>query len=358
MSKNLLVTCVGLNHVTSPIEERETLAFTGDELRELLPQIAADLGGAVLLSTCNRTELYATVPEGEGGDLIRLLNDAKGASVSDKHFYVLQHAAAAKHLLRVASGIDSMVLGESQILGQVREAMSIATDAATLNGTLSYLFHSAIHAGKRARSETDIGRHAVSVGSAAVALAKKSLGDLTGKTVLVISAGSMGKLAARALAQQTQSHILVANRTQERAAALAEQLGPGTEAVDFDHLREALAVSDIVISGTSAEGFVIGPDDVKPVMESRSGRGLLFIDIAVPRDVDPSVRDISGVHLCDIDDIEAVTNEGRSGRRAEVENVEAIVSEEVAAFEEWWRSLDVVPVISALRERAEAIRLR
>ncbi len=358
MSKNLLVTCVGLNHVTSPIEERETLAFTGDELREQLPQIAADLGGAVLLSTCNRTELYATVPEGEGGDLIRLLNDAKSAAVSDKHFYVLQHAAAANHLLRVASGVDSMVLGESQILGQVREAMSIATDAATLNGTLSYLFHAAIHAGKRARSETNIGRHAVSVGSAAVALARKSLGDLTGKTVLVISAGSMGKLSARALAQQTQSHILVANRTQERAAALADQLGPGTEAVDFDHLRDALLVSDIVISGTSAEGFVIGPDDVKPVMESRADRGLLFIDIAVPRDVDPSVRDISGVHLCDIDDIEAVTNEGRNGRRAEVENVEAIVSEEVAAFEEWWRSLDVVPVISALRERAEAIRLR
>jgi glutamyl-tRNA reductase len=235
--------------------------------------------------------------------------------------------------------------------------MSIATDAATLNGSLSYLFHSAIHAGKRARSETDIGRHAVSVGSAAVALARKSLGDLTGKTVLVISAGSMGKLSARALAQQTQSHILVANRTQERAAALADQLGPGTEAVDFDHLRDALVASDIVISGTSAEGFVIGPDDVKPVMESRADRSLLFIDIAVPRDVDPSVRDISGVHLCDIDDIEAVTSEGRSGRRAEVESVEAIISEEVAAFEEWWRSLDVVPVISALRERAEAIRL-
>jgi glutamyl-tRNA reductase len=251
-----------------------------------------------------------------------------------------------------------MVLGESQILGQVREAMSIATEAATLNGALSYLFHSAIHAGKRARSETNIGRHAVSVGSAAVSLARKSLGDLTGKTVLVISAGSMGKLSARALAQQTKSHILVANRTRERATELADQLGSGTEAVDFDHLHDALVASDIVISGTSAEGFVIGPEEVRLVMERRAGRGLLFIDIAVPRDVDPSVREVSGVHLCDIDDIEAVTNEGWSGRRAEIEKVEAIVSEEVAAFEEWWRSLDVVPVISALRERAEAIRQR
>ncbi len=356
MSKNLLVTCVGLNHVTSPIAERETLAFTGDELREQLPQIAEGLGGAVLLSTCNRTELYAAVPEGEGGSLIRLLNNAKNANVSEGHFYVLQHSAAMNHLLRVASGVDSMVLGESEILGQVRQAMSIATEAAALNGTLSYVFHAAIHAGKRARSETNIGRHAISVGSAAVSLARKSLGDLTGKTVLVISAGSMGKLSARALAQQTQSHILVANRTRERAADLAGQLGPGAEAVDFDHLRDALLAADIVISGTSAEGFVIGPDLVRPVMESRDSRGLLFIDIAVPRDVDPAVSNISGVHLCDIDDIEAVTSEGWSGRRAEVEKVEAIVFEEVATFEEWWRSLDVVPVIAALRERAETIR--
>lgn len=358
MTNSLLVTCAGLNHVTAPIEEREPLAFTRDELRDQLPRIAADAGGAVLLSTCNRTELYATVPEGEGSGLVRLLNDAKRASVSDEHFYVLQHDAAVNHLFRVASGVDSMVLGESQILGQVREAMSIATVAAALNGALSYVFHSAIHVGKRARSETNIGRHAVSVGSAAVSLARKSLGDLSGKTVLVISAGSMGKLSARALAQQTQSHILVANRTRVRAAELAGQLGPGAEAVDFDHLHDALVLSDIVISGTSAEGFVIGPDDVRPVMESRAGRGLLFIDIAVPRDVDPSVRIIPGVHLCDIDDIEAVTNEGWSGRRAEVEKVEAIVSEGVGAFEEWWRSLDVVPVIAALRDRAETIRQR
>ncbi|MEX0682589.1 MAG: glutamyl-tRNA reductase [Dehalococcoidia bacterium] len=357
MTKNLLVTCVGLNHVTSPIEERETLAFTRDELRELLPRIAPELDGAVILSTSNPTEIYTTAPAGEGPDLIRLLNDAKGAAVSNDHFYVLQHAAAVAQLFRVASGIDSMVLGESQILGQVREAMSIATDAETLNGTLSHVFHSAIHVGKRARSETNIGSHAVSVGSAAVSLAKNSLGDLTGKTVLVISAGSMGKLAARALAQQTRSHILVANRTRGRAAQLAQQLGPDTEAIDFDHLDEALATSDIVISGTSAEGFILRPDDVRPVMDARADRSLLFIDIAVPRDIDPAVRDIAGVHLCDIDDIEAVTNEGWSGRQAEVEKVEGIVGAEVAAFEDWWRSLDVVPVISALRQRAEAIRV-
>jgi glutamyl-tRNA reductase len=191
-----------------------------------------------------------------------------------------------------------------------------------------------------------------------VSLARKSLGDLAGKTVLVISAGSMGKLAARALAQQTRSHILVANRTQDRAAELAEQLGPETEAVDFGHLQEAIAAADIVISGTSSDGFIIGEDDVRSVMSKRRDRSLLFIDIAVPRDVNPAVRNVPGVHLCDIDDIEAVTDEGWSGRQAEVEKVEGIIAEEVTRFEEWWRSLDVVPVISALRERAETIRQR
>jgi glutamyl-tRNA reductase len=351
-----LLTCVGLNHNTSPVEEREQLAFTSAELSDALLSLAERLPGAALLSTCNRTELYTLAPAGEGERLIDLVNSLKGAAVERRHFYVLQHTAAAEHLYRVASGIDSMVLGESQILGQVRDAMSAATDANTLTGALAHVFHSALHAGKRSRQETNIGRHAVSVSSAAVALARRSLGDLENKTVLVISAGSMGKLAAKALAQQTGSRILVANRTRERAVDLAQQLGPNTVAYDLDHLREALVESDIVISGTSSEEFILGPSEVGPVMAERGGRGLLFIDIAVPRDIDPEVRSIEGVHVCDIDDIEAVTNEGWSGRQAEVTKVEAIVAEEMTAFEEWWRSLDVVPVITALTDRAETIR--
>lgn len=354
--KPLLFTCVGLNHNTSPVEERETLAFTQQELAEAMAALDGQLPGAALLSTCNRTELYTLAPEGEAPQLIEVVNGLKDAAVNAKHFYALQHASAVEHLYRVASGIDSMVLGESQILGQVRGAMAAATEAGTLNGVLSHVFHSAMHAGKRARHETNIGRHAVSVSSAAVALARRSLGDIENKTVLVISAGSMGKLAAKALAQQSGSRILVANRTEERAAALAEQLGARAEALDFDHLRGALADSDIVISGTSSEEFIIGPADVIPVMAERSGRGLLFIDIAVPRDIDPAVREIPGVHLCDIDDIEAVTDEGWSGRQAEVTRVEEIIAGAVAAFEEWWSSLDVVPVIAALRQRAETIR--
>jgi glutamyl-tRNA reductase len=340
------------------VEERETIAFTAAELNDALLSLEQRLPGAAILSTCNRTELYTMALEGAADTLIDVLNALKGAAVDRRHFYVLQKSEAVEHLYRVASGIDSMVLGESQILGQVRDAMSAATEARTLNGALSHIFHSAMSTGKRARHETNIGKHAVSVSSAAVALARRSLGELENKTVLVISAGSMGKLAARALAQQTGSRILVANRTLERAADLAQQLGPNTEAFDLDHLQDALAASDIVISGTSAEDFVLGPAEVTPVMANRSGRGLLFIDIAVPRDIDPAVREIPGVHLCDIDDIEAVTAEGLSGRRAEVDKVEAIIAEEVAAFEEWWRSLDVVPVIAALRDRAETIRLQ
>lgn len=349
-------TCVGLNHNTSPVEERERLAFTRAETIAALQQLDEGLTGAALLSTCNRTELYTTLERGRGEELIETLNGLKDANVDAPHFYVLQHMEAVEHLYRVAAGIDSMVLGESQILGQVRDAMAAATEAGSLNGTLSHLFHNAIHVGKRSRTETNIGRHAVSVSSAAVALARRSLGDLENRTVLVISAGSMGKLAAKALAHQTGSRILVANRTHARAVALAEQLGPGTVALALDELAGALIESDIVISGTSAEEFILGPAQIGPVMESRNGRELLFIDIAVPRDIDPAVRSIKGVHLCDIDDIEAVTSEGWSGRQAELDSVEAIVREEVAAFEEWWASLDVVPVISALRTRAETIR--
>lgn len=353
-----IVVCAGLNHNTSPVEEREKLAFTPDELQDALRTAAARLGGgAIMLSTCNRTELYTTFEEGEERDLVALMNELKGTDVAAEHFYVLRHKPAIEHLYRVAAGIDSMVIGEPQILGQVREAFSAATAAGTLNGVLSRLFHTAMSVGKRARSETGIGRHAVSVGTAAVMLARKALGDLEDKVVLVISAGSMGKLAAKALAQQTGSgRILVANRTRERAEDLAEMLGGNTEAYDLDHLQDALTVADIVISGTSARDYVVSPAHVQSVLPERAGRELMFIDIAVPRDVNPRVGGLPGVHLYDIDDIEAVTEEGWDGRQSEVARVEAIVAEQCEAFEEWWKALDVVPVISALLNRAESIR--
>lgn len=353
-----VLTCVGLNYLTVPVEVREKLAFSADELPGALAAARRQFRGAVLLSTCNRTEFYAFAPNdpAEAVRLAGMLNGFKGTALDASLFYSMRHDGAVRHLFRVACGIDSMVLGESQILGQVRDAMSAATKAETLDGVLSRVFHSAIGAGRRARIETAIGREAVSVSSAAVALARQFLGDLAGKTILVISAGTTGKLAAKSLAHYARSRILVANRSGERASELVDELGDSAEAVSMDDVARALSEADIVISGTSAEGFIVGPDVVSQVMESRRGRGLLFIDIAVPRDIDPAVREIPGVHLCDIDDVEAVAASGMEGRQAEVHRVEAIIEEEVQSFLQWWSTLDVLPVIAALRGRAEVIR--
>ena len=351
-----VVACVGVNHRTAPVEEREKVAFSAQELPDALTRLGDQFGGAVVLSTCNRTELYATVggDESEMERLLAALTACKGARLPPRLAYFLTHDEAVRHLFCVAAGIDSMVLGESQILGQVRDAMSAATQAGTLNGVLSRLFHSAIAVGKRARSQTNIGRYAVSVSSAAVSLARQTAGELVDKTVLVISAGSTGKLAARSLAESGAARILVTNRTAERATALARSIGGQT--VPFSRLPRALAESDIVISGTGAGGFILGPELIAPVAAGRNGNDLLLLDVAVPRDIDPAVREIPGVRLFDIDDIEAVSRASLRGRRREVMRVEAHVDDEVEDFLNWWRSLDVVPAITALRDRAEEVR--
>ena len=353
----LVVTCVGLNHRTAPVEEREKFAFSPEQLPEALDRLGRELGAAVLVSTCNRTELYTT-GGGQAHEVDRLLAAlaaCKGPTLQPRLTYFLHHDEAVRHLFRVSAGIDSMVLGESQILGQVREAMSAATQAGALSGVLSRLFHSAIAVGKRARAQTNIGRYAVSISSAAVTLARRTVGALEGKTVLVISAGSTGKLAADSLAESGAGRILVTNRTPERAAALAARIGG--QAVPFANLPDALKQSDIVISGTGAGAFVLGPDLVAPAT-GRDGHALLLLDVAVPRDIDPAVADLPGVKLFDIDDIEAVSRASLRGRRREVLRVEAHVEDEVEDFLTWWRSLDIVPVVSALRERAEEIRRR
>jgi glutamyl-tRNA reductase len=351
-----VLSCVGLNHRTAPVEEREKVAFSAEDLSAALTQLNDELGAAVILSTCNRTELYATT-DGDVSQAERLLSAltaCKGTQLDPRLTYFLTHDEAVRHLFRVAAGVDSMVLGESQILGQVRDAMSAATQAGSLNSVLSRLFHCALRVGKRARSQTKISRYAVSVSSAAVALARKTVGALDGKTVLVMSAGSTGKLTARSLADCGAAHVLVANRTPERAAALAGSIGG--QAVPFSQLRRALAASDIVISGTGAEGFVLGPELVGPAAADRNGSTLILIDIAVPRDIDPAVRELPGVRLFDIDDVEAVSRASLRGRRREVIRVEAHIEDEVEDFLSWWRTLDVVPAIAALRERAEGLR--
>ncbi len=355
-----VITCIGLNHLTAPVEEREKLAFSRQELRGALESINLALGGgAVILSTCNRTELYASVPEtaDQGQRLISLLMGCKGASLPTQRFYVLQHREAVRHLFRVAAGLDSMVLGESQILGQVREAMSIAMEAGALNGSLSRAFHSALSVGKKARTATSIGKHSVSVSSAAVGLVRAELGSLAGKTVLVISAGSTGKLAIKGLTQAGAERVLVTNRTHERALELAENLGASARALPFWEMDQALSEADIVISGTAAGDFILGAQQIARVMADRGHRPLLLIDVAVPRDIDPAVRDVPGVHLLDIDDVEAAAHDGLQERQREVSKVEAIIEEEMGDFLGWWGSLDVLPVVAALRQRAEEIRI-
>lgn len=356
--ESLVVTCVGLNHRTAPLPEREKLTFSAEELPAVLSRLHDEFGAAVILSTCNRTELYATT-DGDISQAERLLGAlaaSKGTQVHPRLTYFLAHDDAVRHLFRVAAGIDSMVLGESQILGQVRDAMSAATQAGSLNGVLSRLLHSALRVGKRARSQTDIGRYSVSVSSAAVALARQTVGTLGKRTVLVISAGSTGELAARSLAESGAARILVTNRTAQRAAALAREIGG--QAVPFSRLAWALAESDIVISGTGAGRFILGPELIASAVTNRDGTELVLIDIAVPRDVDPAVRELPGVRLFDIDDIQAVSRASMRGRRREVLRVEAHVDDEVDDFMDWWRSLDVLPVIAALRERAEDVRRR
>jgi glutamyl-tRNA reductase len=352
----LVVTCLGVNHRTAPVEEREKVAFSNDELPTVLDTLRERLGAAVVLSTCNRTELYTTTDGhlSQSDRLIEALTAYRGTDLHPRFTYFLAHDEAVRHLFRVAAGVDSMVLGESQVLGQVRDAMSAATQAGSLDGALSRLLHSALRVGKRARSQTDIGRYSVSISSAAVALARQTLNTLEGRTVLVISAGSTGKLAARGLADSGAGRVLVTNRTPERAEALAESIGGRT--VPFYELDRALAESDVVISGTGASGFVLGPELVAPAAAGRNGSQLVLIDIAVPRDIDPAVRGLSGVCLFDIDDIESVSKASLRGRRRELLRVQAHVEDEVEDFLAWWRSLDVVPAIAALTDRAEEAR--
>jgi glutamyl-tRNA reductase len=347
------ITLVGVNHTTAPVAVRERFIFTPNELPPVLTRLG---GAAVLLSTCNRTEVYlASHHPIAAGSVVALLRELKDApDVSDDIFYHLYDREAVRHLFRVAAGIESMVIGEAEILGQVREAFSSATAAGTHNAVLSQLFHEAIRTGRRARSETEIGHHAVSVSSTAVALAKQVIGDLASRTVLVVSAGETGKLTARSLARNGASRLLVANRRAERAKTLAAELDG--EPVPFGKLPAAMSDADIVISSSAATEFLIGADEVKQAVAGRNGRPLLLIDIAVPRDIDPAVREFPQVHLYDIDDLQAVVEENRNSRRKELGKVEAIVDEGVGHFSSWLRERGVVPTVAALRERADELR--
>jgi glutamyl-tRNA reductase len=351
------ISLVGISHKTAPVAVREHFAFSADELPLLLARLGEAHAGAAVLSTCNRTEIYLAGPRalGDPRPIVALLSEIKGEpAMEGAPFFSLTGKEAARHLFRVAAGVESMVVGESEILGQVRGAFTAATAAGTHTPALSRLFHSAIRVGRKVRTQTKIGRYTVSVSSTAVALAKSTLGDLSGKTVLVVGAGEAGKLTAGNIAGSGIGRMLVTSRSAERTADLAASLGG--EPVAFARRAEAIAQADIVITSTSAQEFVIERAMVSGAMKHRTGRPLLLIDIAVPRDIDPAVRELAGVHLYDIDELQTVAEQNLHLRRKEIGGAEKIVDDDAAKFADWLRSLEVVPTVADLRARAETLR--
>ncbi len=357
------IVVVGLNHKVAPVEVRERLAFTKTALEEALARLRPSDGSCpyapegVILSTCNRLEVYVLAPSLADGQraVCRFLEDCHGEPQETFRPYLYTYADedAVAHLFSVAAGLDSMVLGESQILGQVTEAMERALAYGAAGKVLAALFRHAVETGKRARTETAIGRGATSVSHVAVELAQKIFGDLSACHVLLVGAGEMAELAARALVAYGAGSLSILNRTRERAERLAAEFG--ARALGWERLEEALWWADIIIASTGAPHAIFRPENVGRALFMRRNRPLFFIDIAVPRNVDPEVARLEGVYLYDIDDLRAVVEASLAERRREVPKVEAIVAEQQREFMAWFRSLDVVPLIVQLREQAERV---
>jgi len=344
------IVLVGISHHQAPVELRERAALDRTRAAELAQALAGGQGEAVCLSTCNRTELYLAdesgdAAEGKAEAALLALESELGPAL-----YRLRDEEAALHLFRVAAGLDSMIPGEGEILGQVR----IAHEAGATGPLLDRLFRQALQAGKKARSQTAIGESPASVSSAAAALAEQVFGDLEGRSVLVVGAGKVGELAIKNLVSRGATIASVANRTGQRAEELTQRFGG--EALPLDRIEEELAHADVVLSSTSAPGWVLTREQVERALPARKGRPLFLIDLAVPRDLDPAIHELEGCYLYDIDDLEAVVAETLAGRRREAERAETIVAEEADRFRAWQASLDVVPAITSLRARAEQIR--
>lgn len=354
------IVALGINHRTAPVELREHLAFGPQELPRALARLkrVPEVAEAVLLSTCNRTELYALCadPRAAAEVLLAVLVELKGAPADAIRpaLYRYEGAAAAGHLFRVAAGLDSMILGETQILGQVRDAYHAANQAGTVHKVMHHLLHMALATAKRAQTETAINGNAVSVSYAAVELARKLFQSLKGCTVMALGAGDTAKLTVRHLQAAGAGRILVANRTLERAQRLAEQVGG--EPVRLEEAARVLAQVDVIISSTGAPGYVLHRRDLEEAMRQRRGRPVFLFDIAVPRDIDPECGRLDGVFLYDIDDLQQVVAQNLQERVREAKKAEGIIGEELERFMAWLRSLQVVPTIKQLRDKVEAIR--
>ena len=350
----------GLNHVTAPVDVRERLALPEEQVREILTDLSGRgvFGEVMIVSTCNRVEVYGVAEApGEARQVaFDRLGAHRGLLLRDLEplLYTKTEGEAVRHVFRVAASLDSMMVGEPQILGQVKEAFALAQSAGTVGPLLHGLMAQAFGVAKKVRTETEVGRHAVSVSFAAVELARKIFGGLLGKAVLLVGAGEMAELAAKHLVEQGVLPVYVANRTLERGQELARLLG-GT-AVPYDELHTVMASVDIVIASTAAPEPIIRAADVQLVLHARRARPLFFIDIAVPRNVEPAVNDLDNAFCYDVDDLRSVVNSNLRERQREAQRAEALVTREVERFAARLKELEVAPTIASLRDKLEAIR--
>lgn len=354
------IVIVGINHKTAPVELREKLSFTESQLARSLA-FCKEQGGldeCVVLTTCNRTEIYAAGSDRELCTRLIMEMLAKIKEIDTDavrpNLYIHHREQAVKHLFTVTAGLDSMILGETQILGQVKDAYSKANEAGTVGSVFHALFRQAVTAAKRVQTETAINQNAASVSYAAVELAKKIFGRLTDRTVMVLGAGKMSELTLRHLYDQGVKKVIVVNRTKERADKLAACFGGIAEY--FEERHKCLLQADIVISSTGAPHFVLDKKEMAAVMRERRGKPIFLIDIAVPRDIDPKVNDLENVYLYDIDDLQAAVASNLKEREQEAVKGRHIIRQEMDEFQIWFKTQEVVPLIAALRRKAESIR--
>jgi glutamyl-tRNA reductase len=350
---------LGISHKTAPVALRERLALPEGRAARVLSELVAgdEILEAVAISTCNRTELYLLAADAVDAESAALGELSRQAGIRPTELlgrlYSLHGADAVRHLFSVTAGLESMIVGEAEVQGQVKRAYELALVEGATGPLTNRLFRDALAAGKRVRTETAISRSRVSVSSVAVDFARDLLGELESRRVVIVGAGENGELTAQALSEKGVETVVVANRRYDRAIGLAQRFGG--VAVRFDDLPAQLAEADIVVSCTASPHQIVDRNELGLVMEQRGGRPLLLIDIAVPRDVDPSVRELPGITLYDIDDLQREVARNMSGREAEVTRAQSLIAEEVERFDAWLASLDVVPTISALRDRADVI---
>jgi glutamyl-tRNA reductase len=350
---------LGVSHKTAPLELRERLALTEGRAVGVLAELVErqEVAEAAAISTCNRTELYlyAADPVGAEAAALGLLSREAETQPTDLvgHLYSLRGSESAAHLMAVTAGLDSMIIGEAEIQGQVKRAFELALVEGATGPVLNRLFRAALAAGKRARTETGVSERSLSIPSVAVDLAQRTLGELEARRVLVVGAGETAELTARALAAKGVHAIFIANRHYDRAIGLADRFSG--RAVRFEDLPEEMLDADIVVASTSSPHHVIEHDGLAEVVSAREGRRLLLIDLAVPRDIHPACRDLPGVSLHDMDDLQALVERNVSGRESEARRAEKILRAELGRFDAWLAAQDVTPTIAALRERAEQV---